>query len=65
MNKRHPLILLLAAMAASVAATAQAIPENASDQGIWLGGAVNLSPFIEGGYIHDSNPNNVRKQNLG
>ena len=55
-------VLLLAAMAASVAATAQAIPENASDQGIWLGGAVNLSPFVEAGYIHDSNPNNMRKQ---
>ena len=54
--------LLLAAMAASVAATAQAIPESAPDTGIWLGGAVNLSPFIEGGYIYDTNPNNVRRQ---
>ncbi len=54
--------LLMAAFAAAVASTAQAIPETASDQGIWLGGAVNISPFIEGGYIHDSNPNNARKQ---
>ncbi len=55
-------ILLFAAMAASVAATAQAIPESAPDTGIWIGGTVNLSPFIEGGYIHDTNPNNVRRQ---
>ncbi len=55
-------ILILTAMAASVAATARAIPETAPDRGIWLGGAVNLSPFVEGGYIHDSNPKNARKQ---
>ena len=54
--------LLLAAVAASVAATSLAIPENASDTGFWLGGAVNVSPFVEAGYIHDDNPNNVRKQ---
>ena len=54
--------LLLAAVAASVAATAVAIPENASDYGIWLGGTVNVSPFVEAGYIHDDNPNNFRKQ---
>ena len=54
--------LLLAAMAASVAATARAIPENAPDQGIWLGGVVNLSPFIEASYIYDTNPNSVRRQ---
>ena len=53
--------LLLATVAASVAATALAIPENASNTGYWVGGAVNVSPFIEGGYIHDDNPNNVRK----
>ena len=54
--------LLLVAVAASVAVTSLAIPENAPDTGVWLGGAVNLSPFIEAGYIHDTNPNNVRKQ---
>ena len=54
--------LLMAAVAASVAATSLAIPENASDTGLWLGGAVNVSPFVEAGYIHDDNPNNVRKQ---
>jgi opacity protein-like surface antigen len=54
--------LLFAAVAASVAATAVAIPESASDNGIWLGGTVNISPFIEGGYIHDDNPNGFRKQ---
>ena len=54
--------LLLAAVAASVSATSLAIPENASDTGFWLGGAVNVSPFVEAGYIHDDNPNNVRKQ---
>ena len=54
--------LLLAAVAASVAATSLAIPENASDTGLWLGGAVNVSPYVSAGYVHDDNPNNVRKQ---
>ena len=53
--------LLLAAVAASIAATAAAIPENAPDRGIWIGPA-NISPFIEGSYIHDDNPNKVTKQ---
>ncbi len=53
--------LLLAAIAATTAATALAIPENASNTGYWFGGAVNVSPFIEAGYVHDDNPNNVRK----
>ena len=54
--------LLLAALATSVAATALAIPENATTTGgYWIGGAVNVSPFIEAGYVHDDNPNNVRK----
>ena len=54
--------IFLTVIAASVATTAFAIPENAPDTGIWFGGAVNVSPYIEAGYIHDDNPNNVRKQ---
>ena len=53
--------IFLTAIVASMAATAFAIPENAPDRGIWLGPA-NFSPFIEGGYIHDNNPNNVTRQ---
>ena len=54
--------IFLTVIAASVATTAFAIPENAPDTGIWFGGAVNVSPFVEAGYVHDDNPNNVRKQ---
>ena len=61
MSLRHSL-LLAAATAAIVPSLSQAIPENAPDQGVWLGGAVNISPFIEAGYVHDDNPNNARKQ---
>lgn len=45
-----------------VAATAFAVPENAKeDYGFWLGN-LNISPYIQGGYIHDDNANNARKQ---
>ncbi len=54
--------LLAAVAAVAVPSLSQAIPENASDQGVWLGGTVNISPFIEAGYVHDDNPNNARKQ---
>ncbi len=54
---------LVAAVAAAIVPTlSQAIPENAPDGGVWLGGTVNVSPFVEASYIHDTNPNNARKQ---
>ncbi len=54
--------LLTAIAAATIPTLSQAIPDNAADQGLWLGGAVNISPFVEAGYVHDSNPNNARRQ---
>ncbi len=54
--------LFAAVAAVTIPTLSQAIPENAPDQGIWLGGTVNVSPFIEAGYVYDDNPNNARKQ---
>lgn len=61
MNTNKKILSTAVAAASLVAAFACGAPEGYENaDGIWLGGKLNISPFIELGYYNDDNPNSVR-----
>lgn len=61
MNTNKKILTTAVATASLVAAFACGAPEGYENQdGIWLGGKLNISPFFELGYLNDDNPNSVR-----
>lgn len=62
MNTNKKILTTAVAAASLVAAFAYGAPEGYENQdGIWLGGRFNVSPFFELGYMNDDNPNSVRE----
>lgn len=62
MNTNRKIFAAAVAVTSLAIAFAHSAPAGYEDSdGIWLGGKLNISPFLELGYYNDDNPNSVRE----